>query len=454
MRKALKGMTAMTGHRQWNYTPYQPADIAQDGPKPTICRLAPASHSVELEWFDKGSSAPHTLFWAEHGSDSFSSMPIQARQVKLEQLSDKTEYELVIANAEGVKSNVRLVLTGDVPGRVVNYLHPQDDQYHFSGQYLASPSIVKLENGALLSSMDVFAGNRPQNLTLIFRSDDGGQNWHYVTELFPCFWGKLFTHRGSLYMLGMSNEYGDLLIGRSDDEGLTWAVPTPIMRGSACTMEKGLHKAPMPIIRAHGRLWTEVDFGSWNCGGFGNSIFSIDENADLCAAENWSCTGFLHFDSSWPKAGDYASSIEGNAVEAPDGSIVALMRYGENKALLMKMDYKNPEARPEFVEFIDFPMGHTKFEVQRHPDGSYYAVGNRLPLRTILSVFRSTDLRHWDFVRDIENQNQMPVKEVGFQYPAFLFDGDDLLVLSRTAFNKANNFHDSNMQTFYRVALK
>lgn len=93
---------------------------------------------------------------------------------------------------------------GDPVGVVVNYLHPQDNAYAFSGKYLCSPSLLKHPDGYMLASMDLYAGNYPQNLTLISRSDDNGQNWHYVSELMPCFWGKMFIHKNELYMLSCS----------------------------------------------------------------------------------------------------------------------------------------------------------------------------------------------------------------------------------------------------------
>ena len=79
--------------------------------------------------------------------------------------------------------------------------------------------------------MDVFKGGEAQDLTLIFRSDDDGKTWKYRSELFPCFWGKMFIHRGELYMLGCSTEYGDMLIGKSSDGGVTFGMPTVLLRG-------------------------------------------------------------------------------------------------------------------------------------------------------------------------------------------------------------------------------
>ncbi len=72
--------------------------------------------------------------------------------------------------------------TGAAVGTVVNYLHPSDTAYEFSGHCLCSPCLVRLDNGNLLASMDIFNGGAPQNLTLIFESDDDGKTWHYISE--------------------------------------------------------------------------------------------------------------------------------------------------------------------------------------------------------------------------------------------------------------------------------
>ncbi|NLN04590.1 MAG: exo-alpha-sialidase [Clostridiaceae bacterium] len=192
--------------------------------------------------------------------------------------------------------------------------------------------LLKLPNGSLLASNDYYKAKSPQNLTSLFRSDDDGKSWYYVTDLYPCFWGKLFYHKGSVYMLATANEYGDLLIGRSDDEGRNWSTPTVIFRGSNSCFESGFHKAPNNVVRAYGRLWTSIDYGSWVRKSFSNSIFSIDENADLLQAENWCCSGFLKHNPNWANAEDIPGAIEGNIVVAPDGSIVNMLRYSKNKA--------------------------------------------------------------------------------------------------------------------------
>ena len=110
---------------------------------------------------------------------------------------------------------------------------------------------------------------------------------------------------------------------------------------------------------------------------------------------------------------------------------------------------------------MNFPPGDIKFEILQK-DGLYYAVGNAPPLpgqetlsspRNVLALYASTDLLHWEHRRDIINHADMDELRVGFQYPSCLLEGDELLVLSRTAWNGAHNRHDSNMMTFHRVKL-
>ena len=71
--------------------------------------------------------------------------------------------------------------------------------------------------------------------------------------------------------------------------------------------------------------------------------------------------------------------------------------------------------------------------------------------RNLLSLIRSEDLIHWEVVTDLLDYRQEDPGQVGFQYVDFLFDGEDLLYLCRTAFNGASNFHDSNYSTFHRL---
>lgn len=276
-------------------------------------------------------------------------------------------------------------------------------------------------------------------------------------------------------MLAVSSEYGFLMIGRSDDEGRTWTPPVALFPGCGIRDEMGMHQAPTPVISHNGRLWSAVDYGTWERGGHSSGLVSIDENADLLEPSNWSCTEFLPFSHEWPGAVPESrwGLLEGNAVAAPDGTMYNMLRYQityvfrddaprgavtHGLAALLKVAPSDPEKQLTFDRFIRFNGGMSKFQVRRDgKTGWYAALVNRVAddstpaQRNILSLAVSENLFDWKIAADLIDASAEDPELVGFQYPDFLMKGDDLLYVSRTAWNGAVNFHDSNYITFHRL---
>ncbi len=460
----------MKGQNKWGYQPYTPLHQYEKRMLPYICRLAPGKTFVELEWMDKGSQGKHYVYWKPWGSEEeYQRKELDGKYCLLKDLKEECDYEIFVAREKTEeRSAARLVRTGEAVGVVVNYLHPMDEALSYSGQYLCSPSLVKLPSGVLLASMDVFGHKAPQNLTLIYRSEDNGASWSYVTDLFPCYWGKLFCHKGALYMLATTTEYGNLVIGKSMDEGRTWSEPVILLPGAGQWSDHGVHKAPMPVISLDGRLYTAIDYGAWSKGGHGSGLLSIDEEADLLVPENWSCTGFLPYDASWPGAakGKSGGGLEGNAVAGPDGEIYNVLRYqmagcdpSYAKALVLKGNKREVEEALQFAWFADFNGGsNSKFDLLYDKEtNAYWAVVNEVvqeklcAARNVLSLAVSQDLKKFRIVHRILDFSQENPDLVGFQYVSFLIDGENLLLLSRSAFNQAHNMHDANYITFHRI---
>lgn len=277
----------MRGYSSWNQTPYTRLTETDKKNKPYICAIVPFHGGFRFEWFDHGSDDEHKVVIHKYETyDDFIELPVTDSVCVVDGLDKDAEYEFAVWRSDmSASSDKRLVRTGKSFGTTINYLHPSDDTYKFSGNYLGSPCIVRLPSGKLIAEMDFHGGDDAENLAMLFESTDGGETWKYITELSPCFWGKLFYHRGKLYNIACAAVYGDIVIGCSADEGKTWSVPTHIVHG--LKGDYGGHKGVVPVIEHNGRIYTAFEYGAWKFRTFYHCLLSVDADADLMKAENW-----------------------------------------------------------------------------------------------------------------------------------------------------------------------
>ncbi len=442
----------------WSYPHYLPLHEKKRAQAPYICRIAPYADGFEFDIADCVKNAKYRLIWRERDADEANSLELDSTSGKLTGLEAGKDYAFRVEREDRVSSTERLVRTLEAPGTVVNYLHPEDPEYAFSGRYLCSPSLIRLENGDLLASMDLYAGGAPQNLTLIYISHDDGATWEHHSELFPCFWGKMFLCGGALYMLGCSTEYGDVLIGRSDDGGKTWTKPTVLLRGGCHAKQVGWHRAPMPVLIKSGRVMTDIQYGAWSEKVFCDAVLSAPADSDLLVAENWVCTEL--FDAREhisPLPEKIWGGIEGNVIETPEGRVVDFLRFADKNALILDYDPENPEDEPKLNSVIDFPATASKFNIvfddvtKKYYAIVSYALDEPMTKRNLLSLIRSEDLINWELCRHLIDRRDEDPKQVGFQYVDFFIEGEDILYLCRTAWGGANSFHNSNLTTFHKI---
>ena len=448
----------MQANNTWSYPHYRPLHEKARMREPYICRIAPFEDGFLFDFTDSVIGASYKLTVRKADSDEALTREVTPPTVCVNGLENNTDYLFRIERDDGVSSSERLVRTGDIPGTVVNYLHPDDEEYAFSGRYLCSPSLLRLENGDLLASMDLYASGAPQNLTLIYISHDNGATWEHHSEIFPCFWGKMFLAGGKLYMLGCSTEYGDVLIGRSDDNGKSWTKPTVILRGCAHPRQVGWHRAPMPVLIKDGRIMTDIQYGAWSEKVFCDAVLSAPADSDLLDAENWVCTELFDArENISPLPERIWGGIEGNVILTPDGRIVDFLRFADRNALILGYDPKEPEKELTLEKVIDFPATASKFNIVfDEASGRYYAIvsyslDEPLTKRNLLSLICSEDLTEWKLCRHLIDRRDDDPKLVGFQYVDFFIEGNDILFLCRTAYNGANTFHNSNLITFHKI---
>lgn len=459
----------MRGSNLIQHRPYIHPLMNEKKTQPFICRVAPFADGFEIEWLDLGKEGEAVLYYGIRGEKGKESLPVKDTNVRITGLKTDCDYEFYLEMPSKKRSVVRLVRTGVIPEgcTVINYLHPEDNLYDFSGKYLCSPSVARVKSGRLIAGMDLHAHHTAQNLTLHFYSDDDGKSWRYMQDIYPFFWSTLFVHRDVLYMLGLTTEYGNLQISCSKDEGQNWSAPVTLFYGSNVLCPYGgFHRAPMHVVHFDGKIYTTCEYGSWEMGAHLPAILSVDEDADLMDPASWNRSEHLPFEGEWKeKAGTIGDTMEGNIVAGKDGCLYSYLRWKMGSLLKLKVNLEDPDKAPEFVDIIEAPVTNSMFRIIPVNDGekSLMISNRRTPAvlesgfftcRNVLSLSETTDLEHFTLVKDIINAETEDMGKVGFQYPAFLYEDGKLSLVIRSAFNGANSAHDSNYILFYQTDVK
>lgn len=335
-------------------------------------------------------------------------------------------------------------------------------------RFLGSPSIVRAPGGSYVASHDVFGTDSPSSETYIYRSSDT-IDWLQVTVLQDLFWGGLFVHNNALYLIGCTTEYGDLVIRRSVDEGASWTTPVDSRTG-ILRSDGRFHTAPVPVIEHGGRLWRAYEQqngrgSEW--GHFGALTMSADLDADLLDATSWLSSAAVVVPESLRSQG-IPTWLEGNVVPAPSGEIVNVLRAhcwtaGRQQAAIVEVTRGGVAVQGGNIELIAMPGGGSKFTIRLDPDGKYWTLANTalydssshrgLAARNTLSLISSADLHSWSVMSVVAHH--FDDRSHGYQYCDWQFDGNDIIVLCRTAHQfdglDAHSYHDSNLITCHRV---
>ncbi len=338
-----------------------------------------------------------------------------------------------------------------MPGVVI------DHQPAATQQYIGSPSIVKLANGDTLATHDLFgpkSGSKTSAETKVFVSHDRGATWKQTSSFRDQFWSNLFVLKNRVYLMGTTGEYGRIVIRTSDDNGQSWSDAHYL------TEDSGYLTAPVPMAIKDGVIYRAFEQHPPAPGPEEAFILWAPVNSDLTKASSWRYSNRVLVDKD---AQGKISVQEGNAVVAPDGSIVDMLRVDQRERVaILRLSGKELK----FDRFIYFPGGSKKFTIRFDPQTKLYwslvnpalrgealSISSPGAVRNTLAVISSADLIHWT-PRTILIQHPDPL-HYGFQYVDWQFDGDDLIAAVRTAYDDgeggAHSYHDANYLTFSRV---
>jgi hypothetical protein len=356
--------------------------------------------------------------------------------------------------------------TSQVPGTVIAH-YPKS-----AGKYVGSPGIAIVGPGIYLAKHDEFGPESSEYssaITQLYRSEDAGKSWRHTHTIDGLFWASIFTLDDSVYLLGTDKHHGNVVIFRSRDAGRTWSRPADADHGMLRTGEN--HTAPVPVVVHNGRIWRAIeDAGNGDQWGvrYGAMMMSAPVDSDLLKASTWTFSNYIARDAAW-LGGRFNAWLEGNAVVTPDGEVVNILRVDYNPeggiAAIARVsgDGRQITFDPE-RDLIKFPGGATKFTIRRDPVTQlYWTLSNYTPefhrdsraasTRNTLALASSKDLREWT-VRIVVLYHP-DEKFHAFQYVDWLFEGDDIIFTSRTAYDDglggAYRFHDANFLTFHRI---
>jgi hypothetical protein len=359
-----------------------------------------------------------------------------------------------------------------VPGVVVTHSPA------VSGQYIGSPSLAILPNGDYVASHDFFGPKSTEHtsaVSRIFGSSDKGKSWRQLAEIDGQFWSKLFVHQNALYLFGTNRHHGNTIIRKSTDGGKSWTNPVDDNNGLLKAGE--YHCAPVPLVEHNGRLWRAMEDAAGPPRQWGKRysafMMSIPLDADPMVAANWTSSNILRYDSTYLN-NHFNGWLEGNAVVGPEGQLLDILRVDDRSTLEEKAAFVRISADGKTATFDrntgfkPFPGGSKKFTIRYDSKSKrYWTISNYVPdevkaenqgknpasLRNTQALFSSTDLTNWQ-LHEVLLSHPDPVKH-GFQYVDWLFDGKDIIFLSRTAYDDglggAHNNHDANFLTFHRV---
>lgn len=367
-----------------------------------------------------------------------------------------------------ILSSVTRAQSPTPPGVIVSHIPVA------TGKYIGSPGLCILPDGSYLASHDEFGPKTSEYRsaqTHIFRSTDQGASWKKIAQIDGQFWSNLFVHKGVPYIMGTHKHHGNVIIRRSDDGGYTWTNPYKAETG--LILEGEYHTAPMPVLIHNGRIWRAVEYATAPSTAWGKRysamVISAPIHADLLNAKNWRKTNHLMYDSTYLK-GTFNGWLEGNVVVSPEGKILDILRVdakrkGEEYAAFVEISKNGKRAsfNPE-TGFVPFPGGSKKFTIRydevskrywmltnyAKPEFRIYTLSR---IRNVQALCSSADLKNWSIHQILLEHPD--VDKHGFQYVEWQFNGEDILFLSRTAYDEpngtANNYHDANYLTFHRI---
>ncbi len=315
---------------------------------------------------------------------------------------------------------------------------------------LANPSLLVLPNGDCLAMIS----NSVDGVGL-YRSTDKGLHWSLVKAGFAVNVQSIFEHQGSIYVIGKNTKgAGNTRIYKSSDQGATWT--DRIFEGH------GGGDAPSHVLIADGRIWKAGFAGN------GPGFYSAPVSADLLKESSWTLSAGRWGDIPLANGQKLKAGNESTLLKTKEGKLFNVGKSSvhrpdigsKNGIVTLQPDLKNLTKvtwDPDYAGPLLSDTGNGKFTAQYDPVSERYWALTSGKNRGKLNLYRAGATRgridDFQFVATILDSESSANQ--GFNYPFMQIDGNDIIFVSRTAWETARGvatrWHDGNLFTFHRI---
>jgi hypothetical protein len=347
--------------------------------------------------------------------------------------------------------------------------------------FVHDPGMILLPGGKLLAAVPCWgrsAPNAPSKNTgkflklKILSSTDKGATWNITCEL-PYAEATPFLCEGRLYMFVQYKQHDGVWFVTSEDEGKTWSSPVEVLKGRYWNCQTAM------VINDRNLYWP-VSEGFEKMG-----VISCDLRKGILNPKAWRASQMVEMPiPNEIVAGSFTRGknmvcLEGNMVNVK-GRLRVIARASINSARTANIaaifDLKDSDGKLDlsFTQLSSLPGGQCKFSilydepsrlfwmasnlVENSQDlvnaseqlGEIYPKGGWKSItadRRFLTLWYSIDALNWfpaGWIAAAEKVTQ------SFMYPSMVVDGDDLVLLSRTA-RESGDYHDADLATFHRI---
>jgi len=355
--------------------------------------------------------------------------------------------------------------------------------YHVpdKGHFVHDPGMILLPGGKLLAAVPCWSrttahaaagAESPFRLHVVW-STDRGATWQKINEL-PYADATPFLCEGKLYMFVQRVQHDGVSFVTSEDEGRSWSAPVKVLSGRYWNCQTAM------VIKDRRLYWSMGEEFIKTC------VIRCDLEKGLLNPEAWRASRMVEMPipkevvaGSFSTGGGALRCLEGNMIEV-HGRLRVLARTCINHyatahlAAVFDLDETEGKLELSFTQLSPLPGGQCKFAILYDEKSQLFWMASNLVANSQDLIDAGAQLGHlygekdWRSIREdrrfltlsysLDALNWFPAGWIAaaekitqsFMYPSMDIDGDDLVVLSRTA-RDSGHYHDADLATFHRI---